>query len=146
MAKDDNDLIKALPAARRRKIEKRAVALIAEEMTLQELRRARSTTQVRMRKIWGMPQNKASEMERRTDLHISTLRRSIEALGGKLSLAAEFPDRDPVVIVGIGSLDGIRRPSYPPTTLAEPGGRGLGRESCSENATILSLRQNNACD
>jgi hypothetical protein len=33
-------------------------------------------------------------------------RRSIEALGGKLSLVAEFPDRDPVVIAGIGSLDG----------------------------------------
>jgi hypothetical protein len=106
MAKDVNDLIKALPAARRRKIEKRAVALIAEEMTLQELRRARSMTQVRMAKNLGMPQNKVSEMERRTDLHISTLRRSIEALGGKLSLVAEFPDRDPVVIAGIGSLDG----------------------------------------
>jgi hypothetical protein len=29
-------------------------------------------------------------------MHISTLRRSIEALGGKLTLLAEFPDRKPV--------------------------------------------------
>ena len=42
---------------------------------------------------------------RQTDMHISTLRRSIEAMGGKLSLMAEFPDREPVVLVGIASLD-----------------------------------------
>jgi hypothetical protein len=38
-------------------------------------------------------------------MHISTLRRSIEALGGKLSLVAEFPDRGPVVLAGISGLD-----------------------------------------
>jgi hypothetical protein len=38
-------------------------------------------------------------------MHISTLRRSVEALGGKLSLIAEFPDRKPVVLAGIASLD-----------------------------------------
>jgi hypothetical protein len=38
-------------------------------------------------------------------MHISTLRRSIEAMGGKLSLVAEFPDREPVVLAGIASLD-----------------------------------------
>jgi hypothetical protein len=26
-------------------------------------------------------------------------------MGGKLSLVAEFPDRDPVVLAGIGELD-----------------------------------------
>jgi hypothetical protein len=41
MAKNVNQLINALPAARRRKIEKMATLLLAEEMTLQELRRAR---------------------------------------------------------------------------------------------------------
>jgi hypothetical protein len=38
-------------------------------------------------------------------MHISTLRRSIEAMGGKLSLVAEFPDRKPVVLSGIASID-----------------------------------------
>jgi hypothetical protein len=38
-------------------------------------------------------------------MHISTLRRSIEAMGGMLSLVAEFPDRAPVVLSGIASLD-----------------------------------------
>jgi len=37
-------------------------------------------------------------------MHISTLRRSIEAMGGKLSLIAEFPDRAPVMLAGIAAI------------------------------------------
>jgi DNA-binding XRE family transcriptional regulator len=105
MARNVNDIIKSLPVGRRRKIEKRANVLLAEEMTLQELRRAREMTQVRMAKNLGVAQKQISEIEKRTDMHISTLRRSVEAMGGKLSLIAEFPDREPVVLTGISSLD-----------------------------------------
>ena len=105
MARNVNDIIKSLPASRRRKIEKRAAALIAEEMTLQELRRARAMTQVRLAKKLGVAQKQVSEIEKRTDMQISTLRRSIEAMGGKLTLVAEFPDRMPVVLSGIASID-----------------------------------------
>lgn len=105
MTQNVNDIIKSLPASRRRKIEKRAAALIAEEMTLQELRRARAMTQVRLAKNLGVAQKQVSEIEKRTDMHISTLRRSIEAMGGKLTLVAEFPDRKPVVLSGIASID-----------------------------------------
>jgi transcriptional regulator with XRE-family HTH domain len=105
MARNVNEIINSLPASRRRKIEKRAAALIAEEMTLQELRRAREITQVRMAKDLGVAQKQISEIEKRTDMHISTLRRSIEAMGGKLSLIAEFPDREPVMLAGIAALD-----------------------------------------
>jgi DNA-binding XRE family transcriptional regulator len=113
MARNVNEIIKSLPANRRRKIEKRAATLIAEEFTLQELRRARKMTQVSMAKGLGVAQKQISEIEKRTDMHISTLRRSIEAMGGTLSLVAEFPDRAPVMLVGIASLDpeGARTPS-----------------------------------
>src|SRR5580698_7873325 len=103
MARNVNDIVKHLPARRRRKIEKHAATLIAEEMTLQELRRARNMTQVTMAKDLGVAQKQISEMEKRTDMHISTLRRSIEAMGGELSLIAEFPDRAPVMLAGIAS-------------------------------------------
>jgi DNA-binding XRE family transcriptional regulator len=105
MARNVEEIIQSLPASRRRRIEKRAAKLIAEEMTLQELRRARAMTQVRLAKNLGVAQKQISEIEKRTDMHISTLRRSIEAMGGKLSLIAEFPDREPVVLAGIASLD-----------------------------------------
>ena len=94
-----------LSPARRKKIEARAAQLIAQEMTLRELRRARKLTQARMAKALNIGQESVSRLEKRTDLHISTLRHYVEAMGGKLSLVAEFPDREPVVLSGIASLD-----------------------------------------
>lgn len=104
MTRDVNALIEGLPATRRKKIEKRAKALLSEEMSLQELRKARALSQVEMAKTLGIAQKQISDIERRTDMHISTLRRSIEAMGGTLSLIAEFPDRKPVVLAGISAL------------------------------------------
>lgn len=40
--------MKKLPAARRKKVEERAKKLIAEEMSLRDLRKARKWTQVRV--------------------------------------------------------------------------------------------------
>jgi transcriptional regulator with XRE-family HTH domain len=96
-----NDIIKKLPAARRKKIEARAAELIAEEMTLRELRKARKRTQVQVAKSLGVTQDSVSRMEQRSDLLLSTLRKTIEAMGGQLSLVAEFPDHTPVVLAGI---------------------------------------------
>jgi transcriptional regulator with XRE-family HTH domain len=92
---------KELSPARRKKVEARAAELIAEEMTLQELRRARKLTQVRMAKKLGVSQDGISKLEKRSDLLLSTLRKTVEAMGGSLSLVAEFPDRNPVVLSGI---------------------------------------------
>jgi DNA-binding XRE family transcriptional regulator len=92
---------KELGPARRRKIEARAAQLIAEEMTRHELRRARKLTQVRMAKALGITQDGVSRLEKRSDLLLSTLRQYIEAMGGSLSLVAEFPDRAPVILSGI---------------------------------------------
>ena len=90
--------MKSLSAGRRKKVHARATQLIAEEMTLQELRRARKITQVRIAKELGISQNGVSRIEKRSDLLLSTLRKIIEAMGGNLSLVAQFPDRKPVVL------------------------------------------------
>ena len=102
---------KELSPARRKKVEARAAQLIAEEMTLQELRRARKLTQVRMAKQLGIGQDGVSKLEKRADLMISTLRKAVEAMGGSLSLVAEFPDRDPVVLSGISEDEPNPRPT-----------------------------------
>ena len=96
---------KELSAARRKKIARRAAQLIAEEMTLQELRRARRLTQVSMAKALGISQDAVSRLEKRSDLLLSTLRKTVEAMGGSLSIVAEFPDRAPVVLSGISTSD-----------------------------------------
>ena len=44
MAKNVNDIIKKLIAAQRKKVEARAAQLVAEEMTLRKVRKARKLT------------------------------------------------------------------------------------------------------
>ena len=94
-----------LPAERRRRIEERAEALIAEEMSLRDLRKARKQTQARVARTLGINQENVSRIEQRSDLLLSTLSSYVSAMGGKLSLVAEFPDRPPVALTGIAALD-----------------------------------------
>ena len=105
MARNINDIIKKLPPGQRKKVEARAAELIAEEMSLQQLRRARKLTQQKMAKSLHIGQEGISKLEKRSDLLISTLRGYVEAMGGHLSLVAEFPDRKPVVLSGIRNMD-----------------------------------------
>ncbi len=102
-----------LPEARRKKVEERAKALIAEEMSLQDLRKARKQTQVRVAQQLGINQENVSRIEKRSDLLLSTLSGYVEAMGGKLSLVVEFPDRPPIALTGIATLD----KEAPPTEL-----------------------------
>ncbi len=105
MATNVDDIIKKLSPAQRKKVEARASQLIAEEMTLRELRHARKLTQVRVAKTLGITQDSVSRLEKRSDLLLSTLRGYVEAMGGSLSLIAEFPDREPVMLSGIAAMD-----------------------------------------
>ena len=94
-----------LPEARRKKVEERARVLIAEEMSLRDLRKARKRTQARVAKELGINQENVSRIEKRSDLLLSTLSAYVEAMGGKLSLVAEFPDRPPIALTGLAALD-----------------------------------------
>jgi DNA-binding XRE family transcriptional regulator len=98
-------LRKGLSAERKRKIAARAATIIAEERSLQELRRAHKLTQKKMAEVLGVGQDSVSRLEQRSDLLISTLRGYVEAMGGKLSLVAEFPDQEPVILTGLAALD-----------------------------------------
>ncbi|MCY4586812.1 MAG: XRE family transcriptional regulator [Bryobacterales bacterium] len=99
------DKISKLSPAQRKKVEVRATEFIAEEMTLRELRKARKLTQVSMAQQLGITQDSVSRLEKRSDLLLSTLRKTVEAMGGNLSLVAQFPDRAPVVLAGIAEDD-----------------------------------------
>ena len=102
-----------LPEARRKKVEERAKALIAEEMSLQDLRKARKQTQARIAQQLGINQENVSRIEKRSDLLLSTLSGYVEAMGGKLSLVVEFPDRPPIALTGIATLDEEARSAKP---------------------------------
>ena len=107
--------IAMLDPARRRKVEDRAAELIAEEMSLRQLRKARQLTQAHVARQLGISQDGVSRLEQRSDLLLSTLRKTVEAMGGSLSLIVRFPDRPPVELSGI--VDGI---SATATSVAKP--------------------------
>ena len=100
-----DEMMAGLDPERRRQIEERAQELIAEEMTLRELRKARQLTQASVARELGVSQDAVSRLEQRSDLLLSTLRRTVEAMGGTLSLVARFPDRPPVELAGITEHD-----------------------------------------
>jgi len=111
MAVNVDDKIRNLSPARRKRVETRTADLVAEEMALRELRRARKLTQARLAKALGITQDSVSRLEKRSDLLLSTLRKTVRAMGGNLSLVAEFPDRAPVVLSSIAEVEPARRPS-----------------------------------
>jgi hypothetical protein len=105
MSKSVDQKINELRPARRRKVEARAAELITEEMSLRDLRRAHRLTQKRMAAKLGIGQDGVSRLEQRSDLLISTLRGYVEAMGGSLSIVARFPDRRPVTLTGLATLE-----------------------------------------
>jgi transcriptional regulator with XRE-family HTH domain len=96
------EILQSMPEERRRRIEERAAEMIAEELTLREMRRARKLTQARLSKKLKIGQEGVSRIEKRTDLYLSTLRSYVEGVGGKLKLVVELPGRAPVVLAGLG--------------------------------------------
>jgi len=97
-----SEFIISLPEAERAKIEARAGELIAEEMSLQDLRKAIGKTQTVVAKRLKVGQDAVSKLETRSDMCISTLRSVLKAMGGELELIARFPNRPPVRLEKLG--------------------------------------------
>ena len=118
-------LLKQLPADERTLIEARAAELIAEEMTLRDLRKARDLTQERIAEFLNVGQDSVSRLEQRSDLLLSTLRSYVKAMGGKLDLVVQFPDRPPVIVAGLAEKKADPPASEPKRTrvFAKPGKR-----------------------
>lgn len=95
MARTLDQVLAGLPAKRRAKIDRRAVELAT---TLKNLREALAHTQVELAQSLGVGQDTISRIERRSDMLLSTLRRYVEAMGGRLELVARFPNRSPLLI------------------------------------------------
>jgi hypothetical protein len=104
----------ALPPARRAQVKAQAKALIAEEMTLRDLRKACDLTQERMAELLHVGQDSVSRLEQRTDLLLSTLRGYVVAMGGTLDLVARFPDRPVVILGGLADISPAKIPGKKP--------------------------------
>lgn len=86
-----SDLEAKMSPAARSKSERLFKEHIAQ-MPLHELRAARRLTQQQIAKSLGLSQAAVSQVEKRTDLYLSTLENFVEAMGGHLEMYAVFPD------------------------------------------------------
>jgi len=97
-----DDWIATLPIERQKAIEARGKELIAKverRMTLAELRKGRKISQATVAEALGIGQMQISRLEKRKDPRLSTMQRTIAAMGGHLTMIATFPDQEPVILI-----------------------------------------------
>ena len=83
---------------RRARIGEQAKRMIDEELMLRDLRKAHQMTREKLTAVLGVKQESVSNLEKRSDMLLSTLREYVEALGGELEIRATFPGRRWVTI------------------------------------------------
>jgi len=99
-----DEIMNRLSPEDREDVKRRADKIRTEYMTLQDVRKALELTQNDIANTLNVRQVNVSKIENRNDLKLSTLRDYVSALGGDLKLVVEFPNRDPVVLYGIGEV------------------------------------------
>jgi predicted XRE-type DNA-binding protein len=85
-----SDLTDAFSDTRRNRIREKSEELL-EEMSMADLRQALHRTQRQLADDLKVSQPAVARMEQRADMHISSLRKVIEAMGGELEVRARFP-------------------------------------------------------
>jgi hypothetical protein len=97
-----DEIVATLPLERRERVQARAAALMAEEIALRDLRRARRVTQEQVAERLHGRQVYVSRFEKRADMKLSTLRDYVRAIGGDLQLIVTFPEGGAVRIKEVG--------------------------------------------
>jgi predicted XRE-type DNA-binding protein len=109
-----DDVIASLPKERQKKIAARGNELLQKvqrRMTLSQIRKGRKISQAKIAEALGIGQMQISRLEKRKDPRLSTMQRTVAAMGGHLTMIATFPDQEPVVLV---TSHIIEKPVAPP--------------------------------
>lgn len=105
MGRTRQEIMAGLPAERHAKIEDRAAELHGEVEGLKALRLLTERSQEQIAQSLGIKQPSVVKIERQTDLYLSTLRRFVEAAGGKLEIRVELPGKGVLHLTGLGELN-----------------------------------------
>jgi hypothetical protein len=116
MGRRIDEVIAKPPRERRRRVAKKA-SVMAKQMisyadSLGMVRKALSRTQTQMGEELRLPQNAVSQLEGRSDLLLSTLRRYVNALGADLDLVVRMKDGSQVVLMGLGETPSIAKSAF----------------------------------
>lgn len=96
-----NKVIKSLPKDRQKKINLEAKKLISEYKSLQDIRKDLGLTQTDIAVKQGVKQVNISNLEKRNDMHLSTLKKYVEALGCELEITIRMPNDQMVKLENI---------------------------------------------
>ena len=105
MGRSLEDVLAALPAERRARVEERSAELHTEIEGLKALRKLAQRSQEQVAQSLGVKQPGIAKIERQTDLYLSTLRRFVEAAGGTLELRVSLPGKGVMSLTGLGELN-----------------------------------------
>jgi len=100
------DIVAALPATRRERVESRFLELRDQVESLGELRRAAGKAQAEIAAALNIRQPSVSKIEKQADMYLSTLRNYVEAIGGELDLIVRLPSREPIRIERLRDVTG----------------------------------------
>ena len=104
MGRTLEDVMMAMPAERRARIEARTDELLVEIEGLKALRILAKRSQEQIAQGLGIKQPSVLKIERQTDLYLSTLRKFVEAAGGTLELRVQLPGTGVLSLKGMGEL------------------------------------------
>jgi transcriptional regulator with XRE-family HTH domain len=99
---DADEVLTSLPKSRQKSIAIRGAELLKKverRLTLGELRKDRKLSQANLAEALGIGQMQISRLEQRKDPRLSTMKRTVAAMGGHLSMIVTFPDQEPIILV-----------------------------------------------
>lgn len=102
MGRSLNDIIAALSPEEQEAIDARYQDMKQEVEGLRELRQIAGKAQAEIASALNIKQPSVSQIERQTDMYLSTLRSYVEAVGGELELTVKLPQRPALRIHQLG--------------------------------------------
>lgn len=150
MGRSIDDIIESLPKARRDRIQARADKLAQDMLagadSLAAIRKVAGLTQAELGELLGIKQNAVSQMEKRTDVYLSTIRNVAVALGYDLEVAFRTPDGKRLALPNFQPWnDPPARPAAAKSERGKASQRtGAGRRSHAEPSPAASARPKNA--
>lgn len=125
-------------SAEEQKLIQSKASVLAEEMvrhadSLAEVRSALVKTQDEVARVLNVKQNAVAQLEKRSDLLLSTLRKYVEAMGGELAVAVRTGAG---TVIMLDSLSSLAKPSAPHRARAS----GVARKPAARPARKSKLK------
>jgi len=92
-----DDVLAAMPEERRKEVEARGAELVARvrrRMTLAKIRKGQKISKAALAEVLGIGQK-----QKRKDPRLSTIHRTVAAMGGTLTMVVKLPNQEPMVLM-----------------------------------------------